>query len=65
MEPAKPRDKGYKLAGSVGPYLYVTPAGGKGWRANYLREGKQATRTDGLISAWPRPAKPTPQRAML
>src|SRR6218665_3122773 len=50
MEREKARKKGYKLADSVGPYLYVTPAGGKDWRANYLREGKQATRTDGR---WP------------
>src|SRR6218665_4131644 len=50
MEPAKPGNKGYKLGDSVGPYLYVPPAGGKDWRANYLREGKQATRTDGR---WP------------
>src|SRR6218665_1697047 len=50
VEAAKPRNKGYKLADSVGLYLFVTPAGGKTWRANYLREGKQAPRTDGR---WP------------
>ncbi|MCW5237568.1 Arm DNA-binding domain-containing protein [Verminephrobacter eiseniae] len=60
VEAAKPHDKGYKLADSVGLCLFVTPAGGKSWRANYLREGKQATRTYGRMSAWPRPAKPTP-----
>ncbi|MCW8182438.1 DUF4102 domain-containing protein, partial [Verminephrobacter eiseniae] len=34
----------------MGLYLFVTPAGGKSWRANHLREGKQATRTYGR---WP------------
>ena len=50
VESAKPRDKGYKLADSAGLYLYVTAAGGKSWRANYQRAGKQATRTYGR---WP------------
>lgn len=50
VEAAKPRDKGYKLADSAGLYLYVTPAGGKSWRANYQKAGKQATRTYGR---WP------------
>lgn len=50
VETAKPREKGYKLADSAGLYLYVTVAGGKSWRANYQRAGKQATRTYGL---WP------------
>lgn len=50
VDTAKPKDKGYKLTDSAGLYLYVTPAGGKSWRANYLRDGKQATRTYGR---WP------------
>lgn len=50
IEAAKPCDKGYKLADSAGLYLFVTPAGGKSWRANYVRAGKQATRTYGQ---WP------------
>lgn len=50
VETAKPREKGYKLADSAGLYLYVTTAGGKSWRANYMRAGKQATRTYGR---WP------------
>jgi Arm DNA-binding domain len=50
IEGAKPKDKGYKLADSAGLYLYVTPAGGKSWRANYLRAGKQAACTYGR---WP------------
>ncbi len=50
VEAAKPREKGYKLADSAGLYLYITPAGGKSWRANYTRAGKQATRTYGR---WP------------
>lgn len=47
VEAAKPRDKGYKLADAAGLYLFVTPAGGKSWRANYVRNGKQGTRTYG------------------
>jgi hypothetical protein len=50
VEAAKPREKGYKLADGQGLYLFVTPAGGKSWRANYTAEGKQKTRTYGL---WP------------
>ena len=50
VEAAKPRDKGYKLADGAGLYLYVTLAGSKSWRANYMRSGKQATRTYGR---WP------------
>lgn len=50
VETAKPRETGYKLTDGAGLYLYVTPAGGKSWRANYLRDGKQATRTYGR---WP------------
>lgn len=50
VEAAKPREKGYKLADSAGLYLFITPAGGKSWRANYQRDGKQATRTYGR---WP------------
>ena len=50
VDAAKPRDKGYKLADGAGLYLYVSPAGGKSWRANYQINGKQATRTYGR---WP------------
>lgn len=50
VETAKPRETGYKMTDGAGLYLYVTPAGGKSWRANYLRDGKQATRTYGR---WP------------
>lgn len=50
VEAAKPRGKGYKLADGAGLYLFITPAGGKSWRANYQRAGKQATRTYGR---WP------------
>lgn len=50
VDAARPRDKGYKLSDGHGLYLYVTTAGGKSWRANYTRAGKQATRTYGL---WP------------
>ena len=40
---AKPRQKPYKLADSHQLYLYVSPAGGKLWRMNYLFDGKQRT----------------------
>lgn len=47
VEAAKPRERGYKLTDGQGLYLFVTPAGGKSWRANYSKDGKQATRTYG------------------
>jgi integrase len=50
IEAARSISKGYKLADRDGLYLFVTPAGGKSWRANYQRENKQATRTYGR---WP------------
>jgi len=62
VEAAKPRDKGYKLADSAGLYLFVTPAGGKSWRANYVRAGKQATRTYGQ---WPALSLANARRAHL
>lgn len=51
VDAAKPREKGYKLADGQGLYLFITPAGGKSWRANYTRDGKQATRTYGRYPA--------------
>lgn len=51
VEAAKPREKGYKLADAHGLYLFVTPAGGKSWRANYTEAGKQGTRTYGRFPA--------------
>lgn len=50
IEAAKPQGKGYKLADGAGLYLYIAPTGAKSWRANYVRAGKQATRTYGR---WP------------
>lgn len=50
VETAKPREKGYKLTDGQGLYLFITPAGGKSWRANYQLDGKQKTRTYGM---WP------------
>jgi integrase len=47
VEAAKPKDKPYKLADGAGLYLFVSVAGGKSWRANYTKAGKQATRTYG------------------
>lgn len=49
VETAKPRDKAYKLADGHGLYLFVSPAGGKSWRANYQLDGKQKTRTYGRM----------------
>jgi integrase len=51
VESAKPKDKPYKLADERGLYLYVSPAGGKSWRANYSLNGKQQTRTYGRYPA--------------
>ena len=51
VDAAKPRERGYKLADAQGLYLYVTPAGGKSWRANFTRAGKQQTRTYGRYPA--------------
>lgn len=50
VETAKPKDKPYKLADAEGLYLFISPAGGKSWRANFTRCGKQQTRTYGR---WP------------
>lgn len=50
IEAAKPKEQGYKLSDASGLYLFVGPTGLKSWRANYLRNGKQATRTYGR---WP------------
>lgn len=47
VEAAKPKDKPYKLTDGAGLYLFISPAGGKSWRANYTKSGKQATRTYG------------------
>lgn len=47
VETAKPKDKPYKLTDEKGLYLFVSPAGGKSWRANYSTNGKQQTRTYG------------------
>lgn len=49
IDAARPREKGYKLADGAGLYLYVAPTGAKSWRANYVRAGKQATRTYGRL----------------
>jgi integrase len=50
VESAKAKAAGYKLSDGQGLYLFVTPAGGKSWRANYTLQGKQKTRTYGR---WP------------
>jgi integrase len=50
VEAAKPAQSAYKLADSLGLYLFVAPSGLKSWRANYTEQGKQRTRTYGR---WP------------
>lgn len=47
VDAAKPREKAFKLADSAGLYLYVSAAGSKSWRANFVRDGKQVTATFG------------------
>lgn len=51
VEAAKAKDKPYKLTDERGLYLYVSPAGGKSWRANFSAAGKQQTRTYGRYPA--------------
>ncbi|MFZ6755797.1 tyrosine-type recombinase/integrase [Undibacterium sp. Ji50W] len=48
---AKPQDAAYKLSDGNGLYLYVSPAGTKVWRANYVHDGKQKTATYGQYPA--------------
>jgi integrase len=50
VEAAKPRETPYKLTDAHGLYLFVSPAGGKSWRANFRVGSKQQTRTYGR---WP------------
>lgn len=50
IEAAKPKQRAYKLADSSGLYLFVALTGTRSWRANFIRDGKQATRTYGR---WP------------
>ena len=44
---AKPCQKPYKITDSHQLYLFVSPAGGKLWRMNYMFDGKQRTLTIG------------------
>lgn len=48
---AKPAEKPYKLADGGGLYLFVTPAGGKLWRADYRHNGKRRTASFGSYPA--------------
>ncbi|MDP2806232.1 MAG: tyrosine-type recombinase/integrase [Gallionellaceae bacterium] len=45
---AQPKEKAYKLNDGDGLYLFVTPSGGKSFRFNYTKNGKQKTITFGL-----------------
>jgi integrase len=60
VEAAKPREKGYKMTDGQGLYLFVSPAGGKSWRANFMVDGKQKTRTYGM---WPALGLPDARKA--
>ncbi len=60
VEAAKPREKGYKIADGQGLYLFVSPVGGKSWRANFAAAGKQQTRTYGR---WPAMSLPEARKA--
>jgi hypothetical protein len=44
---AKQTAKPYKLSDGAGLYLWVTPSGGRKWRASYRHDGKQKTMTFG------------------
>jgi integrase len=44
---AKPQAKPYKLSDGAGLYIWITPSGGRKWRASYRHEGKQKTATFG------------------
>lgn len=44
---AKPQSKPYKLSDGAGLYVWVTPSGGRRWRASYRHQGKQKTATFG------------------
>lgn len=43
----KPAERAYKATDQGGLYLFVTPAGGKSWRMNFTKGGKQKTLTFG------------------
>ncbi len=47
IKKSKPQDKPYKLSDGAGLYIWVTPSGGRKWRASYRHEGKQKTMTYG------------------
>ncbi len=47
----RPRDKPFKVGDAAGLYLLITPAGGRLWRLNYMRAGKQRTAALGAYPA--------------
>jgi len=44
---AKPQHKPFKLSDGAGLYIWITPSGGRKWRASYRHQGKQKTATFG------------------
>ncbi len=47
----RPRATPYKQADGLGLYLLITPTGGRLWRLNYMRAGKQRTLALGVYPA--------------
>ena len=47
VEAARPKDQAYKLADSAGLYLYISKAGGRSWRSNFVADRRQGTKTYG------------------
>ena len=47
IKKAKLLEKPYKLSDGAGLYIWVTPSGGRKWRASYRHNGKQKTATYG------------------
>ena len=39
----RPREKAFKVGDAAGLYLLISPAGGRLWRMNYVRSGRQRT----------------------
>lgn len=47
IKKSKPQSKPYKLSDGAGLYIWVTPSGGRRWRASYRHGGKEKTMTFG------------------
>lgn len=47
VDAAKPKEMAYKVADSGGLYSYISSAGSKSWRWNFVADRKQGTKTYG------------------